>query len=539
MRKNNIIFLILALFLFVGCSNADTKDDVSSGDFSISEFNGETLKIVGGSENKELEPMIEKYCRKNKQNIEIDYLGSLDIMRMLQSGETEYDAVWPASTIWLTLGDKNHLLKHTQTTSITPVVFGIKDSLAESLGFKNRDVKIEDIIREIESGNLKFAMTSATQSNSGASAYLGFLTAISENPDGLSKEDLESEKLQTEITTLLGGVNRSSGSSNWLVDLFLNGDYDAMVNYEALIIKTNNELISQGKEPLYVIYPVDGLSISDSPLSYIDKGDEKKEEMFLKFQEYILSDEGQNEIQKTGKRSAFGTVDKENEKVFDSSFGIDTKKVLSPIRFPKADVIEEALNLYQSSFKKPSLTIYVLDYSGSMSGKGYDQLIDSLSEVLLPENARENMLLGTSRDITYAILFSNEVFGIETARGNGEEMTNLYKNISENYHTGGGTSLFEAISEAIDILKSEYKDDIENYTPAIVILSDGKSNGKMDISDLQKIYADLGEDVPIFSIMFGNADDEELKKIAEISRARVFDGRKDMIGAFRSVRGYN
>lgn len=41
------------------------------------------------------------------------------------------------------------------------------------------------------------------------------------------------------MTELFSGVDRSSGSSEWLANMFLEGGYDAMVNYECLIIRTN------------------------------------------------------------------------------------------------------------------------------------------------------------------------------------------------------------------------------------------------------------------------------------------------------------
>ena len=67
------------------------------------------------------------------------------------------------------------------------------------------------------------------------------------------------------MRNLLSGVDRSSGSSDWLKDMFVAGDYDAMVNYECLIIQANQELEEQGKETLYAVYPYDGLSLADSP----------------------------------------------------------------------------------------------------------------------------------------------------------------------------------------------------------------------------------------------------------------------------------
>ncbi len=35
-------------------------------------------------------------------------------------------------------------------------------------------------------------------------------------------------------------------------------------------------------------------------------------------------------------------------------WGINTDRILSPIKLPTADVIMEALNLYQGEFRKPS-----------------------------------------------------------------------------------------------------------------------------------------------------------------------------------------
>ena len=312
-----------------------------------------------------------------------------------------------------------------------------------------------------------------------------------------------------------------------------------MVNYEQLVIATNKALEEEGKEPLYLVYPVDGLSISDSPLAYVDKNDSKKEEAFKKFQAYLLSDEAQNEIEKTGKRSAYGTVREENRAIYDKNWGIDLDKTISPVRFPKADVIMEALNMYQSEFKKPTFTIYVLDYSGSMGENGgYEQMIEALNQVLVPENAKTNLLLGTSKDLTYVLPFSERVLGELEAKGNGEELYNLYEQLSENYSPDTATFMYEAIDQAISILKDN-KDILKDYSPAIVVLSDGMANGSMDFDSLKESYQSLGYDVPIFSILFGDAREEDLKEIATMSKARVFDGRSDMIKAFQNVKGYN
>lgn len=109
-------------------------------------------------------------------------------------------------------------------------------------------------------------MSNPTSTNSGASAYLGFLYTLAGNPEVLKKENLQNEKLVKSLTTLFTGLERSSGSEDFLEELFLNGNYEAVVTYESSIININKQLQQQGKETLYAIYPVDGVSISDSPL---------------------------------------------------------------------------------------------------------------------------------------------------------------------------------------------------------------------------------------------------------------------------------
>ena len=209
--------------VFSGCSKNTTADEVYKG----SAFGGKTIRILSGSENKELSQILEDCAKETGVQIEMTYKGSVDIMNELKNGATDYDAVWPASSLWISLGDTDHLVKYDESICSSPVVFGIRKPLAESLGFVGRDVSVSDILSAIKEGKLSFCMTSATQSNSGASAYIGFLYALAGKTDALSEEDLENEELAKNITDLLSGIDRSSGSSDWLKDMFLAGDFDA------------------------------------------------------------------------------------------------------------------------------------------------------------------------------------------------------------------------------------------------------------------------------------------------------------------------
>lgn len=528
-----IIFLaVLGFSACLGGGGGQTAGTGQEADTVIG--NGrQSLRILSGSENQELEPILEDFSRESGIRVEMTYQGSLDIMRVLEQDEIAYDAVWPASSLWLNVGDTGHRVKHGESVSISPVVFGIRQSLAEELGFVGREVSVRDILDAITAGKLKFCMTSATQSNSGASAYIGFLYALLGNPDMITEEDLENEQLQSDIQALLSGVDRSSGSSDWLKDMFLEGGYDAMVNYECLIIQANEELESRGEETLYVVYPYDGLTLADSPLGYVDNGDDDKETAFLELQEYLLSEDVQNEIQRTGRRTGYTGISDENRDVFRTDWGVQPDRVLSTMRMPSTDVLFQALNLYQTDFKKPSLSIYCLDYSGSMSGKGNEQLVAAMEQLLIQENAEKNFLQASKDEVNVLIFFDDQVLAEYSAVGSGTELEALYDKV-ESQDTGSGTDMYVAAEEALQVL-SHY--DLSQYTPAVILMTDGMSGGSFDA--FMEQYQELGEDVPVFSIMFGDADSEQLEELAAATNARVFDGREDLIDAFRKVKGYN
>ena len=539
MKRAVLSACILAFaLLLTACGPASSDSTASASDPASGEqafnYGGDvTLRILSGSENQELEDILDDFAREYGVNIQMDYQGSLDIMRTLQGETVDYDAVWPASSLWLTAGDTQYRVKHAQSISITPVVFGIRQSLAEELGFVDTEVSVNDLLSAIQSGKLDFCMTSATQSNSGCSAYIGFLYALLGNPDVITSESLQAPGLSEQITQLLSGVDRSSGSSDWLKDLFLTGGYDAMVNYECLIISANQELEARGEETLYAVYPYDGLSIADSPLGYVDNGDAEKEQAFLDLQEYLLSSEVQNEIQHTGRRTGYEGVSEENHDVFRTDWGIQSDRVLSPIRMPSTDVLMECLNLYQTEFRKPSLTVYCLDYSGSMEGTGRAQMVEAMSQILIQENAEKNLLQASEHEVNILIPFEGYPRDIYTAVGNGSELESLYTQVEAEVATGG-TDIYAAATEGLQQLGNY---DLSQYTPAIILLTDGVSDGSIDA--FQTAYEAFGADVPVFSIMFGSADPTQLEELAELTHARVFDGREDLIGAFRSVKGYN
>jgi len=526
--------LVVALFSLVltSCNNSPSSSDNTSPPPA----SPESIHILSGSENELLVPILKDFSAKTGIPVDIQFKGSVDIMLALQQPDPGYDAVWPANSLWIDLSESK-AVKHAASICRMPVVIGIKKSKAEALGLMGKALNVEDLVQLAKAKKLQFLMSNPTQSNSGAMAYLGFLHGIVGRDDAISMDDLDKSDVKAKAKELLAAVARTSGSSGWLEDLMVQNydQFDAMVNYEAIIIEANQELQKEGKEPLIVFYPQGGQAIADSPLAFISRpGQGDKEEKFLKLQQYLLSTEVQKQLGQHGRRTGIIGTSAEDPNVFKSEWGIQTDKILQPTPLPAADVIRKALVLYQTMLKKPSLTVYVLDYSGSMYGLGQSQ-VQSAMKLLLSAQAEKYFLQPGDQDITFIIPFDAEPRDVSEVRGNApDKLQGVLEDVMAQ-RANGGTNFYKAINVGLERIRGI--PNHQDYQTSIILMTDGESEGSFD--DAQKTWQDLGGNIPIFSVMFGEANPAQLTTIAKITKARVFDGRKDMVDAFKNAKGYN
>lgn len=521
--------VICCIYVLVGFSDKVKTENK----FNLFSNKDNTFKIISSSENEDFEETLIQYAKDKNIDIEIDYAGTLEIMDKLNQGE-DYDAVWCSNSIWLYMLNDNVKIADSASTSINPVIFAVTKSKAEELGFIDNEIYTQDIISAINSGDLKFSMSNPTRTNTGATAYLGLLATLAGRPEVLREEHLEDEQLKTDLVSLFSGLERSSGEESFLEELFLQGDYDAVVTCESSIIKMNKILEAEGKDILYALYPKDGVSISDSPIAYIDNGDDNKKEFFKDLQEYILSDEGKAKLQELGRRTWYGGINKNaDESIFNPEWGIDTTKYIATVKYPNATVIRKALNLYQSELRKATHVVFCLDYSGSMYGDGYDQLISAMEYILDEEQAGKDLLQFSEKDKISIVPFSSDVIDTWTTE-NGNQTEELLQEIKKLSPTGA-TAIYPSAQKALEILSTE---DLETYNPSIIIMTDGEGN-RGTFTELQNYYNNTGRDIPIYSIMFGEAVENDLEEIASLTNAKVFDGRINLLEAFKEVRGYN
>ena len=496
-----------------------------------------TFHIVAGSEEEPFEPLVQAFCKEKHVTCKIDYKGSLDIGLMLAGDSApDTDAVWPASSVWIDIYDSKRRVKDAKTIASSPVILGVRMAKARELGWIGKPVRMDDILAAVNAGKLSFLMTSATQSNSGASAYLAMLAAAFGTPDRLDPRALDDPKARAKVKALLKGVARSSGSSGWLKELYLSSaeaghPFDGMWNYEFVVKEANDKLRAKNAELLYAIYPAEGTSYANAPLGYVEHGQDAKTRAFFDaLQAHLLSAEVQAKIAADGRRTAPGMAKPANA---EADWNFDPARMVPSIALPEAKDIARALTLYQEVLRRPSLTAICLDFSGSMQGAGEDQVQRAMKTLLDPAETVKSLIQWTPVDRILILPFDSKVRSVISGDGTALSQARLLEAV-QSEKADDGTDMYACAERAMVEMQPYLKS--AEYLPAIVIMTDGRSEKR---GDFLSVWTRDGHRVPIFGVTFGDADKSQLDEMSKRTSARVFDGKANLAQAFRSVRGYN
>ncbi len=105
----------------------------------------------------------------------------------------------------------------------------------------------------------------------------------------------------------------------------------------------------------------------------------------------------------------------------------------------------------------------------------------------------------------------------------------------------GGTALYDAILQAL-VNMNEERQKNPGYQYSVVAFTDGEVNKGRDMAQFKAAYAALPEDVraiPVFMVLFGEANEAALKDLVATTGGRVFDARKgSLYNVFKDIRAY-
>jgi Ca-activated chloride channel family protein len=477
------------------------------------------FKLLTTPENELLIKYVEDYCRQTNVDLSVTYMGDIDAINELSVKSDQYDAVWLSNSMWLYRLDQSVSVTDSKSTGIVPIVVGIKPELY------SESIKTMGDLIQLEGG---FGIPSITRSDAGASSYLGIYYSLCGSPRMLTMDQAKDQEIRDQIYSYMKENSEIYSTYEDLVQLVKAGKNDYYYGYESEFIRLNMEYGTT----LKLLYLEDGVPLADKPFAYVDNKDSRKKEIFLGIQNHLLKNSTQKEMCRDGIRTGYGgQVPYAKKEVFNADWGIDTQKYLAPMNYPSKEVTTELLNFYTYGVSKPANYIFCLDFSGSMRGEGHKDMVEAMTTLFNDEIASKYFIQMKETDKVTLILFSNYANeGVKISYEDFGEIPKTLKSIKPE----GGTNIYKALIEASKHVISTSS----GYSNYVVLLTDGQS--EEDFRDtFIKNYNVLKEKYPIYSITMGSADEEQLEKLAELSGGKIFNGKTDLVSAFKTLRGYN
>lgn len=523
-----IPFLLLLAFLFYQqvFNRADHGGGETGGQPQQQAQPANAFSVLAGSELKDVEPQLVEAARQAGVALRIEYAGTLDIVERINGGEA-FDALLPPN------GAYPALALHTPPAAreklfYSRVALGVKESKARQLGWLQAAPTWAQIASAAGSGQLRYAMTNPSSSNTGMSALFAVASAVAGKTEDLQVQEVDAGVLKN----FLRGQKLTAGSSGWLADAFEKNPQplDAIVNYEAVILRLNASL--PASEQLVLIYPQDGVITADYPLMLLNAG---KREVYQK----LVAAFKEPGLQQRLSEQAWLRPSTPQARASAALPSLATAE----LSFPNSlDVIDEILSAYQGEWRRPATSIFVLDTSGSMSGQRIEQVRAAL-KVLAGADAQAasaRYARFQNREHVVLISFASEVRApefISFAGGAQQQARAHVIDYANALQADGGTAIYQALLAAQSIARTAQAEDPERYV-SIVLLSDGENTVGPKLGRyLRQVPA--GQGVRVFPILFGESNNEEMQQLAAHTAGRVFDGRKAALAqVFKEIRGY-
>lgn len=527
------LFALAAAALLYGCSGGTSSSAAGRSDSrNTSHVATPDLRILAGSELKDLEPAILSAAHSADVSVALEYAGTLEMVDRVNQAEP-FDAILPPSGAYPSLALSVKPVTK-EKLFYSRVALGVKSSKAHALGWDRATPNWSEVTQAVRDGKFVYAMTNPTSSNTGMSALFAVAAAAAKKTEDLAAAEVDRGALRD----FLSGQKLTAGSSGWLADAYVReqGRLDGLVNYEAVLLRLNER--PELREKLTVIYPKDGVISADYPLMLLNP---QKRAAYNRLSAALKSTSFQSSALGNAYLRPSDPTVKPSSKL--------SSDVVVELAFPNnLEVIDTVLAAYQGELRRPATSIYLLDVSGSMRGERIAHLKAAL-ERLTGVDARglaARYARFQNREHVVLIPFSTEPwrptrFAFDDARYK-EGVEGDLRAFVDGLQAQGATAIYSALDVAYELAHRELVHD-PNRLVSVVLLTDGMNNRGMDFEEFQARWSGSGgsasEPIRTFPILFGEAGSDELDNIARQSGGRAFDARNsDLRDVFREIRGY-
>jgi Ca-activated chloride channel homolog len=513
--------LYLALFLLAGCSRRESAPSA------------ESFRVLAGSELKDIETQLKGDIRAaTGLDLLFTYSGTLDAVDRIAAGE-QFDALWVSHGKYLAMNDamKGRILAQ-EKTMLSPVLLGLKESRARALGWDKTEPTWKEISDAASAGKFTFGMTNPASSNTGLTATIGLAAALAKNPESMTEADLKNPRL----ADFFHGQSLTAGSSGWLAEAYEQDQskVDGIINYESVLLSLN----AGGKlsEPLTLVYPKEGIITADYPLMLLSN---VKRASYEKLVTYLRGKDFQTKMSAQTLRRPVNP---------DATVApAIPKRTLIELPFPgQAAQIDSLLDNFLSSVRIPGSARYVLDLSGSMSGKRIESLKEAML-MLASDQTTDKFARFQNREEVGIITFSSEtaptrLFPMGSTPEENTKARALITGFVTPLQASGGTAIYSSVRQALIELDRERTENREKRYYTVVLMTDGESNRGLTPAQFKEWYSTQGESlrgIRVFPILFGEASPQGLQDLAAMTGGRVFDSRsKSLAAVFKEIRGY-
>lgn len=504
------------------------------------------LRVLAGSELADLGPVLDEAAAATGVRVELDLTGTLEGAEAITSGaaEAEHDAVWFSSNRYVSLQPQAQgRLGPAVEVMSSPVVLGLRRSVAQRLGWTGRPVGWAEIAAAAGEGRFTYGMTDPSASNSGFSTVVAVATALAGTGAALTAE--QATATSPGLTAFFSAQTLSAGSSGFLVDAFTRRatgadpgpPVDGLVNYESVLLGMNAGGLLP--EPLELVYPADGVVTADYPFTVLTAAPDSARDDARRLTEHLRTPEVQRRIvEVTGRRPAVPGV------------APDPRAGAAPLvelPFPaQADVVDTLLTSWFDRVRRPSRTIYVLDTSGSMND---DDRIGDLRTALVGLSGADTSLVGRyrqfrGREEVTLLPFSSTPAAPQRFTVPEDDPTPVRAQIgaaAEALRPGGGTAIYSSLAEAYRLASDGIAADPDRFT-SIVLMTDGENTDGADLEGFRRTVEGLPpavRAVPVFTVLFGESTVGEMEEVARLTGGRTFDARAvPLARVFSEIRGY-
>jgi Ca-activated chloride channel family protein len=509
--------------------------------------------VLATTDLRDVQPLEEMVAKATGVKLKFRWGGTMESTEAVLSGDAKAQAAWFANAKYLLASPEGQArVKLQEKIMLSPIAVGVSQSDARRFGWDKPGLKLtwKDIAQAARDGKLRYALSNPATSNQGFMALMGVVAAAGGKAEALTAADVD----RGAIADFLKGYRIPGDNSTYLSEQFIlqqGSRANAFINYESWLLSLN----AGGKlrEKLLLIYPHEGVSTADYPFMLLD--DARRAE-YVKVVDYLKGEAAQTWLaRQTLRRPIKPEVAARVEDLLPKA-GLQVELPFSPDRALADGLIAAYLN----EFRTPIASTFVLDTSGSMQGGGRrQQLVQaihyiagadaSLTGRIAKLSGREKIWLQPFADGPYGRT-GFELPALKTAaRGVQEQadseatqqMLARVRDFADGLQMKGGTALYDAVYQSLQNMMTE-RNRHPKYQYSVVAFTDGENNKGRDLEQFKRDYAALPEDVkaiPVFWVLFGEANEAALKELAQLTGGQVFDARKrSLYSVFKDIRAY-